>query len=71
MDSPSSDHGSTRATCYVLHATCYVLTDSLPQDWENNASRALSLRKELELVTQIIIQWRKLELRSANPPSIT
>uniref|UniRef100_M4AJ01 Midasin n=1 Tax=Xiphophorus maculatus TaxID=8083 RepID=M4AJ01_XIPMA len=32
------------------------------QDWENNASRAVSLRKELEPVTQLIIQWRKLEL---------
>uniref|UniRef100_A0A3P9MDK6 Midasin n=1 Tax=Oryzias latipes TaxID=8090 RepID=A0A3P9MDK6_ORYLA len=35
---------------------------SKAQDWENNASRALSLRKELEAVTQLIIQWRKLEL---------
>uniref|UniRef100_A0A3Q2D7A0 Midasin n=1 Tax=Cyprinodon variegatus TaxID=28743 RepID=A0A3Q2D7A0_CYPVA len=32
------------------------------QDWENNASRAASLRKELEPVIQLIIQWRKLEL---------
>ncbi|KAM4522940.1 midasin [Odontesthes bonariensis] len=32
------------------------------QDWENNASRSVSLRKELEAVTQLIIQWRKLEL---------
>ncbi|XP_029902559.1 midasin isoform X2 [Myripristis murdjan] len=32
------------------------------QDWENNASRSVSLRKELEPVTQLIIQWRKLEL---------
>uniref|UniRef100_A0A8C6J801 Midasin n=1 Tax=Melopsittacus undulatus TaxID=13146 RepID=A0A8C6J801_MELUD len=32
------------------------------QDWEENASRALSLRKHLDLVTQLIIQWRKLEL---------
>uniref|UniRef100_A0A803VJG9 Midasin n=1 Tax=Ficedula albicollis TaxID=59894 RepID=A0A803VJG9_FICAL len=32
------------------------------QDWEENASRALSLRKHLELVTQLIIQWRRLEL---------
>ncbi|XP_018599206.2 midasin isoform X2 [Scleropages formosus] len=32
------------------------------QDWENNASRAVSLRKELEAVTQLIIEWRKLEL---------
>lgn len=38
---------------------------SLPprQDWENNASRSVSLRKELEPVTQLIIQWRKLELK--------
>ncbi|XP_056150027.1 midasin [Lampris incognitus] len=35
---------------------------SKAQDWENNASRSVSLRKELEPVTQIIIQWRKLEL---------
>ncbi|XP_070589310.1 midasin [Erythrolamprus reginae] len=32
------------------------------QDWEENASRALSLRKHLDLITQMIIQWRKLEL---------
>uniref|UniRef100_H0VTT4 Midasin n=1 Tax=Cavia porcellus TaxID=10141 RepID=H0VTT4_CAVPO len=32
------------------------------QDWEENASRALSLRKHLNLVSQIIIHWRKLEL---------
>ncbi|KAG8524470.1 Midasin, partial [Galemys pyrenaicus] len=32
------------------------------QDWEENASRALSLRKHLDLVTQLIIRWRKLEL---------
>ncbi|KAM4713456.1 midasin isoform 2-T2 [Anableps anableps] len=32
------------------------------QEWENNASRSVSLRKELEPVTQLIIQWRKLEL---------
>ncbi|KAM8810105.1 midasin [Eudromia elegans] len=32
------------------------------QDWEENASRALSLRKHLDLITQLIIQWRKLEL---------
>ncbi|XP_030636974.1 midasin [Chanos chanos] len=32
------------------------------QDWENNASRSVSLRKELEAITQLIIQWRKLEL---------
>ncbi|KAF4092103.1 hypothetical protein AMELA_G00017110 [Ameiurus melas] len=32
------------------------------QDWENNASRAVSLRSELEPITQLIIQWRKLEL---------
>uniref|UniRef100_A0A3P8WSX5 Midasin n=1 Tax=Cynoglossus semilaevis TaxID=244447 RepID=A0A3P8WSX5_CYNSE len=35
---------------------------SKAQDWENNASRSVSLRKELEQVTQLIIQWRKLEL---------
>ncbi|NXY90027.1 MDN1 protein, partial [Alcedo cyanopectus] len=32
------------------------------QDWEENASRALSLRKHLDVVTQLIIQWRRLEL---------
>uniref|UniRef100_A0A8D0DW25 Midasin n=1 Tax=Salvator merianae TaxID=96440 RepID=A0A8D0DW25_SALMN len=32
------------------------------QDWEQNASRSVSLRKHLDLVTQLIIQWRKLEL---------
>ncbi|TKS75776.1 Midasin MIDAS-containing protein [Collichthys lucidus] len=35
---------------------------SKAQDWENNASRSVSLRKELEPITQLIIQWRKLEL---------
>ncbi|XP_062857908.1 midasin [Trichomycterus rosablanca] len=35
---------------------------SKAQDWENNASRSLSLRSELESITQLIIQWRKLEL---------
>ncbi|XP_062266826.1 midasin [Platichthys flesus] len=35
---------------------------SKAQDWENNASRLVSLRKELEPITQLIIQWRKLEL---------
>lgn len=39
-------------------------SSSVPlQDWENNASRSVSLRVELEQVTQLIIQWRKLELR--------
>lgn len=33
------------------------------QDWENNASRSVSLRSELEPITQLIIQWRKLELK--------
>ncbi|XP_051781409.1 midasin isoform X2 [Erpetoichthys calabaricus] len=32
------------------------------QDWEENASRSVSLRKQLDAVTQLIIQWRKLEL---------
>ncbi|XP_034383471.1 midasin isoform X3 [Cyclopterus lumpus] len=35
---------------------------SKAQEWENNASRSVSLRKELEPITQQIIQWRKLEL---------
>ncbi|XP_066464567.1 midasin isoform X2 [Eleutherodactylus coqui] len=34
------------------------------QDWEENASRNLSLRKNLDEITQLIIQWRKLELNS-------
>ncbi|PIO34596.1 hypothetical protein AB205_0072010, partial [Aquarana catesbeiana] len=32
------------------------------QDWEENASSSLSLRKSLDEVTQLIIQCRKLEL---------
>ncbi|KAM3931945.1 midasin [Leptodactylus fuscus] len=32
------------------------------QDWEENASRNLSLRKNLDEITQLIIQWRKFEL---------
>ncbi|XP_069866566.1 midasin isoform X1 [Dipodomys merriami] len=32
------------------------------QDWEENASRTLSLRKHLDLISQMIIRWRKLEL---------
>ncbi|KAM8954164.1 midasin [Pelodytes ibericus] len=32
------------------------------QDWEENTSRTMSLRKHLDEVTQMIIQWRKLEL---------
>ncbi|KAG2468110.1 MDN1 protein, partial [Polypterus senegalus] len=32
------------------------------QDWEENASRSVSFRKQLDAVTQLIIQWRKLEL---------
>ncbi|KAF0023084.1 hypothetical protein F2P81_023714 [Scophthalmus maximus] len=39
---------------------------SKAQDWENNASRSVSLRKELEPVTMLIIQWRKLELNLDN-----
>ncbi|KAM9495289.1 midasin [Clarias gariepinus] len=35
---------------------------SKSQDWENHASRSVSLRSELEPITQLIIQWRKLEL---------
>ncbi|TSL47560.1 Midasin [Bagarius yarrelli] len=35
---------------------------SKSQDWENNASRSVSLRNELEPIIQLIIQWRKLEL---------
>ncbi|XP_075410883.1 midasin isoform X2 [Tenrec ecaudatus] len=32
------------------------------QDWEQNASRTLSLRTHLNAVTQLIVRWRKLEL---------
>ncbi|XP_075058881.1 midasin [Mixophyes fleayi] len=32
------------------------------QDWEENASRTLSLRKNLDEITHLIIQWRKFEL---------
>ncbi|XP_078398522.1 midasin [Cetorhinus maximus] len=32
------------------------------QDWEENASRSVSLRQHLDAVSQLIIQWRKLEL---------
>ncbi|KAJ6665782.1 hypothetical protein lerEdw1_001254 [Lerista edwardsae] len=35
---------------------------ALVQDWEETASQAVSLRKHLDSVTQLIIQWRKLEL---------
>ncbi|XP_042318311.1 midasin isoform X2 [Sceloporus undulatus] len=32
------------------------------QDWEENASHAVSLRKHLDLIIQLIFQWRKVEL---------
>uniref|UniRef100_S4RAV9 Midasin AAA ATPase 1 n=1 Tax=Petromyzon marinus TaxID=7757 RepID=S4RAV9_PETMA len=32
------------------------------QDWESNASRSVSLRPHLDAITQLIIQFRKLEL---------
>ncbi|XP_040284697.1 midasin isoform X1 [Bufo bufo] len=32
------------------------------QDWEESASRSVTLRKNLDEITQLIIQWRKLEL---------
>ncbi|XP_067841398.1 midasin [Heptranchias perlo] len=35
---------------------------SKSQDWEENASRSVSLRQHLDAVSQLIIQWRKLEL---------
>uniref|UniRef100_UPI00398F5005 midasin isoform X2 n=1 Tax=Pristiophorus japonicus TaxID=55135 RepID=UPI00398F5005 len=35
---------------------------SKSQDWEENASRSVSLRQHLDTVSQLIIQWRKLEL---------
>lgn len=42
----------------------FILMSPPPrQDWENNASRSVSLCKQLEPVTQLIIQWRKLELK--------
>ncbi|XP_038059884.1 midasin-like [Patiria miniata] len=33
------------------------------QEWESNASRAVSVREHLEHITDLVIQWRKLELR--------
>lgn len=44
-------------------SSSFYSSSLLLQDWENNASRSVSLRVELEQVTQLIIQWRKLELR--------
>lgn len=44
--------------CVITFVLC-----SSHQDWENNASRSVSLSKQLEPVTQLIIQWRKLELK--------
>ncbi|XP_072854872.2 midasin isoform X1 [Pogona vitticeps] len=44
----------------ILNGLEILLSKS--QDWEENASRAVSLRKHLDMVTQLIIQWRKLEL---------
>ncbi|XP_048386295.2 midasin [Stegostoma tigrinum] len=35
---------------------------SKSQDWEATASRSVSLRQHLDAVSQLIIQWRKLEL---------
>ncbi|XP_074625737.1 midasin-like [Acropora palmata] len=33
------------------------------QDWESNAAKHVSLREHLDKVTQLIIQWRKMELK--------
>ncbi|XP_069830836.1 midasin-like isoform X3 [Dendropsophus ebraccatus] len=46
--------------CKFLNGLEILLAKS--QDWEENASRNLSLRKNLDEITQLIIQWRKLEL---------
>ncbi|XP_061668786.1 midasin isoform X2 [Syngnathoides biaculeatus] len=35
---------------------------SKAQDWENNTSRAVSLRNNMTSITQLIIKWHKLEL---------
>ncbi|XP_069743424.1 midasin [Narcine bancroftii] len=35
---------------------------SKAQDWEENACRSVSLRQHLDAITNLIIQWRKLEL---------
>ncbi|XP_030850211.1 midasin [Strongylocentrotus purpuratus] len=35
---------------------------SKSQEWESNASRAVSIQTHLEEITQTIIRWRKLEL---------
>ncbi|XP_071957015.1 midasin-like [Antedon mediterranea] len=34
------------------------------QEWERNASKSVSLQDHLESITHMIIQWRKLELKS-------
>ncbi|XP_072912476.1 midasin [Hemitrygon akajei] len=39
---------------------------SKAQDWEQNASRSVSLREHLDAITHLIIQWRKLELNCWN-----
>ena len=39
-----------------------VLTQS--ENWEKYASKAVSLKKEMETITSLIIHWRKLELQS-------
>ena len=36
------------------------------QEWESNASRAVSVRQHLEKITDLVIQWRKLELGYLN-----
>ncbi|XP_061609171.1 midasin isoform X3 [Phyllopteryx taeniolatus] len=35
---------------------------SKAQDWENNASRAVSLQSNMTAITQLIMKWHKLEL---------
>ncbi|XP_056422084.1 midasin [Hyla sarda] len=46
--------------CKFLNGLEILLAKS--QDWEENANRDLSLRKNLDEIRQLIFQWRKLEL---------
>lgn len=59
----STPRASSQHPPPVPLSSSFYSSSLLLQDWENNASRSVSLRVELEQVTQLIIQWRKLELR--------
>uniref|UniRef100_A0A4W3JTX9 Midasin n=1 Tax=Callorhinchus milii TaxID=7868 RepID=A0A4W3JTX9_CALMI len=70
------DHPALMQLLMVIDRICsFSLSNPLPkfmngleillsksQDWEENASRFVSLRQHLDAVSQLIIQWRKLEL---------